>query len=218
MIKLTGRGSKTEQSDETKQNYPRQSSITDSLYPGANEDTSTPPPKVSAKESPEVSKSDAMARDIEEGRLSGYVGNGTTLSGETSFQKMLRVDGHLTGRITSDDGILIVGTNGQVDANIVVATAVINGKVNGDIIATKQLQLVRTAQVVGNIQAPRLVLEDGAVLEGNCTMLKARESSEKGTSESKQEAYANKQSTYQPYPNKSEKTSVDDTKKPTDAV
>ena len=92
---------------------------------------------------------------------------------------MLRVDGHLTGTITSDGGTLIVGTEGQVDANISVSTAMVNGTVNGDIFATEKIQLGRTARVVGNIQAPRVVLEDGAVLEGSCSMIQAREALEK---------------------------------------
>ena len=41
-----------------------------------------------------VSDSESMARDIKEGRLSGFVGSGTVLTGETTFQAMLRVDGH----------------------------------------------------------------------------------------------------------------------------
>src|SRR5688572_13129505 len=77
-----------------------------------------------------ISESDAMARDIKEGRLSGFVGHGTTLTGETDFHAMLRVDGHLVGTVTSAAGTLIIGTNGQVDANIMVAAAMINGTVN----------------------------------------------------------------------------------------
>lgn len=119
-----------------------------------------------------------MARDIKEGRLSGFVGHGTTLTGETEFQAMLRVDGHLIGTVTSDSGTLIIGTNGQVDANVVVAAAMINGTVNGDIIASEKLQLGRTARVMGNIQSPRLIVEEGAILEGSCSMLKARETHE----------------------------------------
>ncbi|MEP6847291.1 MAG: polymer-forming cytoskeletal protein [Acidobacteriota bacterium] len=132
-----------------------------------------------------VSDSESIARDIKEGRLSGFVGHGTTLTGETNFQMMLRVDGQLTGSVTSEGGTLIVGTNGQVDANVDVASAMINGSVNGDINATERIQLGRTAKVVGNIQTPRLILEDGAILEGGCTMLKARDVQEKKTSEPK---------------------------------
>jgi cytoskeletal protein CcmA (bactofilin family) len=119
-----------------------------------------------------------MARDIKEGRLSGFVGHGTTLTGETEFHAMLRVDGHLVGTVTSDAGTLIIGTSGQVDANIIVAAAMINGTVNGDIIASEKLQLGRTARVMGNIQSPRLIVEEGAILEGSCSMLAARETQE----------------------------------------
>ena len=125
-----------------------------------------------------ISESDSMARDIKEGRLSGFVGHGTTLTGETEFHAMLRVDGHLVGTVSSESGTLIIGTNGQVDANIAVAAAMVNGAVNGDIVATEKLQLGRTARVMGNIQSPRLIVEEGAILEGSCSMLKARETQE----------------------------------------
>jgi len=125
-----------------------------------------------------ISESDSMARDIKEGRLSGFVGHGTTLTGETQFHAMLRVDGHLIGTVSSESGTLIIGTNGQVDANIMVAAAMINGTVNGDIVASEKLQLGRTARVMGNIHSPRLIVEEGAILEGSCSMLKARETQE----------------------------------------
>ena len=125
-----------------------------------------------------ISESDSMARDIKEGRLSGFVGHGTTLTGETEFHAMLRVDGHLVGTVTSEAGTLIIGTNGQVDANVSVAAAMINGTVNGDVTASEKLQLGRTARVMGNIQSPRLIVEEGAILEGSCSMLKARETAE----------------------------------------
>ena len=129
-----------------------------------------------------LSESDSMARDIKEGRLSGFVGHGTTLSGETQFHAMLRVDGHLVGSVSSEAGTLIIGNNGQVDANISVAAAMVNGSVNGDIVASEKLQLGRTARVMGNISSPRLIIEEGAILEGSCSMLKAREIEEGGSS------------------------------------
>ena len=60
-----------------------------------------------------MSESESMARDIKEGRLSGFVGAGTVLTGETNFQSMLRVDGHLTGRVTSDEGVIGRGHLGR---------------------------------------------------------------------------------------------------------
>lgn len=118
-----------------------------------------------------VTESESLARDIKEGTLSGFVGNGTMLTGEASFKGMLRVDGHLSGRISSQDGTLIVSTNGQVDANIEVSVAQIFGTVNGDIIATKRIEMGRVARITGNIQTPALVIENGAMFEGSCRMV-----------------------------------------------
>jgi cytoskeletal protein CcmA (bactofilin family) len=137
-----------------------------------------------------------MARDIKEGRLSGFVGHGTVLTGETNFQAMLRVDGQLQGTLSSENGTLIVGSNGQFDANVAVASAMVNGVVNGDIVASEKIQLGRTARVVGNIQTPRLLIEDGAVLEGSCSMVQARDHQEKQQTEAKSQYSSNQYSGY----------------------
>jgi cytoskeletal protein CcmA (bactofilin family) len=130
-----------------------------------------------------VTESESLARDIKEGTLTGFVGNGTTLTGEASFKGMLRVDGALSGRVTSSDGTLIVSTNGRVDANVEVAVAQIYGTVNGDITATKRIEMGRVAKVTGNIQTPALDIEQGALFEGSCRMVQLKEQSEKGTAD-----------------------------------
>jgi cytoskeletal protein CcmA (bactofilin family) len=132
-----------------------------------------------ASSSRAVTESESLARDIKEGLLSGFVGNGTALTGEASFKGMLRVDGHLSGQIRSEGGTLIVGNNGQVDADIEVAVATIHGTVNGDINASQRLELGRAAKVNGNIQTPSLVIEQGAVFEGSCRMVQQKAALEK---------------------------------------
>ncbi|HEV7699149.1 MAG TPA: polymer-forming cytoskeletal protein [Pyrinomonadaceae bacterium] len=164
-----GRGNRPEEQSNDYNTQPQ----TPAAGSGYNYATEPPTPANRA-----ISESDAMARDIKEGRLSGFVGHGTTLTGETEFHAMLRVDGHLIGTVSSESGTLIIGTNGQVDANVAVAAAMVNGAVNGDIVATEKLQLGRTARVMGNIQSPRLIIEEGAILEGSCSMLRARETQE----------------------------------------
>jgi cytoskeletal protein CcmA (bactofilin family) len=127
-------------------------------------------------------ESDALARDIKEGTLTGFVGNGTNMTGEANFKGMLRVDGHLSGRVTSQDGTLIVSTGGQVDANVEVSVAQIYGTVNGDVIASKRIELGRVAKVTGNIQTPALVIEQGAIFEGSCRMAAVRDEQTKAES------------------------------------
>ena len=128
-----------------------------------------------------VTESESLARDIKEGTLTGFVGNGTTLTGEANFKGMLRVDGALSGRVASADGTLIISTNGRVDANVEVAVAQIYGTVNGDITATKRIEMGRTAKVTGNIQTPTLAIEQGAIFEGSCRMVQLKEQAERGT-------------------------------------
>ncbi len=154
-----------------------------SSFQTANE--SKPAADLSAGSSRAMTESETLARDIKEGTLSGFVGGGTVVTGEANFKAMMRVDGHLSGRVSSTSGTLIVGANGKVDANIEVAVAVIHGTINGDIIATQRLELGRAAKVNGNIQTPSLIIEQGAVFEGSCKMLQMSAAAEKGKKDKK---------------------------------
>ena len=148
---------------------------TPNTYPSYQPVSAEPKPAVettpSAASSRAMTESETLARDIKEGTLSGFVGGGTVVTGETNFKAMMRIDGHMSGRVNSSSGTLIVGANGKVDANIEVAVAIIHGTINGDIIATQRLELGRAAKVNGNIQTPSLVIEQGAVFEGSCKMV-----------------------------------------------
>ena len=134
-----------------------------------------------------LTESESLAREIKEGNLSGFVGSGTVVTGEANFKAMMRVDGHLSGRINSSSGTLIVGANGKVDANIEVAVAVVHGTVNGDIIATQRLELGRAAKLNGNIQTASLMIEPGALFEGACKMIRTNAGSGKNKSNGRDE-------------------------------
>src|SRR5215204_1837936 len=93
----------------------------------------------------------------------GFVGDVMKFTGEVRFKSMLRIDGNFSGQVNSSEGTLIVSTGAQVtDAVINVAVAKINGMVEGDIHASKELVLGRTASVTGNLTARGLIIEDGA--------------------------------------------------------
>ena len=125
-----------------------------------------------------MSESETIAREIKDGTLSGFVGGGTAITGESTFKSMLRIDGRFSGRINSTGGTLIVGAGGQVDANISVAVATIQGTVNGDVIAAERIELGRASRLQGNIQTPSLIIEQGAVFEGSCKMTEQKGSAE----------------------------------------
>jgi cytoskeletal protein CcmA (bactofilin family) len=140
------------------------------VTPAANYQTSDQAAANAERTRKAFTDNENLARELKDGTISGFVGSGTNVHGEASFKGMMRVDGTLSGGVKSEKGTLIVSSGGTVEAKIEVAIANINGTVRGDIIATERIELGRSAVVIGNIQAPSLVIEQGAVFDGNCRM------------------------------------------------
>jgi len=161
--------------EEKSQTQATDSSRSYSPYQGG-ETQRTAEPAASTKA---LTESETTAREIKDGTLSGFVGTGTSITGEATFKAMLRIDGHFSGRITSSSGALLVGAGGQVDANVEVSVATIHGVVNGDVIAGQRIELGRAGKLNGNIQTPSLVIEQGGVFEGSCKMIQQKAATDK---------------------------------------
>ena len=89
----------------------------------------------------------------------------------------LRINGSFEGKLDAR-GNLTIGENAKVKATINGDRIVIAGKVTGDIQATQSLSLIAPAVVQGNLTTPRLSVTEGAVLEGQVTMLNVRPAGE----------------------------------------
>lgn len=137
--------------------------------PQTNESFTVAPAESESASRP-IAESAMIAREIREGTLSAFVGGSTRITGDISFKSLLRVDGFLSGRITSDEGTLVVAAAGTIEASVNVAVARIHGTVTGDIVCCERIELGAAAKVKGNIQAPTLIIEPGAVLDGLCRM------------------------------------------------
>lgn len=94
------------------------------------------------------------------------------LDGAIGFKDMLRVNGHISGTVTSERGTLIVDDGATVDAQVDVGVAIIGGVVNGDVVARERVELGRGAVINGNISTPLLSIKPGATFHGDCRMLK----------------------------------------------
>jgi len=101
--------------------------------------------------------------------LTAFIDQGSEFEGKLSFKNTVRIDGAFKGEISSEN-TLIVGEPGVVDATIHSRHVIVSGEVSGDIVASERLVLHKTARVHGDIQAPKLVVEDGAELEGTVRM------------------------------------------------
>jgi cytoskeletal protein CcmA (bactofilin family) len=103
------------------------------------------------------------------GALTAFIDQGSEFTGKLSFKDTVRIDGRFEGEIASEN-TLIVGETGHVQASIRSATVIVSGHVQGDVQASAQVTLHKTAVVNGNIVTQRLVVEDGAELNGQVQM------------------------------------------------
>jgi cytoskeletal protein CcmA (bactofilin family) len=101
--------------------------------------------------------------------ISGFLDQGTDLTGELQFSGTLRLDGNFHGSITTND-ILEVGEHAVVHADIKAGELEIHGRVFGNIEGKRRIEIHPTGRVRGDIQTPVLVVNPGAVLDGRCRM------------------------------------------------
>jgi len=101
--------------------------------------------------------------------INAFLGKDTEFEGKFSFTGMVRVDGRLSGEIFSN-GTLLVGEGAIIKAQIHVGDVIINGEVQGNIFAEGRIEINATGRLFGNIETPRLIIEDGVIFEGNCKM------------------------------------------------
>ncbi|MDG2049662.1 MAG: polymer-forming cytoskeletal protein [Myxococcota bacterium] len=109
------------------------------------------------------------------GGLSAFIDQGSEFEGKLSFKDTVRIDGSFRGEISSQN-TLVVGESGQIEASIRSTVVVVSGSVIGDIEATEQVTLHKTARVEGNLSTPSVVIEEGAVFNGHLAMKAASES------------------------------------------
>jgi len=105
------------------------------------------------------------------GEIAGFIGKGMTFEGTFSFERTVRIDGTLKGEITAG-GTLVVGDAGVVEGDVKVASAIISGSMKGALEASARVELRSPARFTGDIKTPTLIIEEGVVFEGSCTMVK----------------------------------------------
>ena len=87
------------------------------------------------------------------------------IKGSIKFQNDLTIDGKVEGDITSP-GALIIGENADVRAEIKTKSITVHGKVQGNITVEERCELKGRAQLIGDLKAARLVIEEGATFVG----------------------------------------------------
>ena len=87
------------------------------------------------------------------------------IKGSIKFQNELTIDGKVEGEITSP-GVLIIGENAEIRGEIKTKSVTVHGKVHGNITVEERCELKARAQLIGDLKAARLVIEEGATFVG----------------------------------------------------
>jgi cytoskeletal protein CcmA (bactofilin family)/F0F1-type ATP synthase membrane subunit b/b' len=92
---------------------------------------------------------------------------GAEFDGLVLLPASARIDGRISGDVIAS-GLVWIGEAARVKARIQAEEVVVAGVIEGEVLARQRIELLATARVSGALRAPRLVLADGAFLEGRC--------------------------------------------------
>ena len=102
-------------------------------------------------------------------RIDSLIGAGTVVNGNVSFTGGLRIDGQVEGNVVAANGepsTLVISEQAKVDGEIRVSHVVVNGTVNGPVIADNYLELQPRARIFGDVSYKTLEMHVGAVIRG----------------------------------------------------
>lgn len=97
------------------------------------------------------------------------VGAGTTIEGKVKTDGSMRIDGKVVGDVTAKANVTIGGT-GVVEGTVTAANVALAGRVQGTLLASEKLVLENKSVMRGDIRAAKLVVDEGAVFDGQCAM------------------------------------------------
>jgi cytoskeletal protein CcmA (bactofilin family) len=95
------------------------------------------------------------------------IDQGCEAEGRLSFAGTVAMNGKFHGELFTA-GTLFLGAEGDVEAEVQVSVGIISGQIKGNITGRERIELSPTARIFGNIVTPVLVLQEGAVFDGQC--------------------------------------------------
>lgn len=119
------------------------------------------------------------------------IGKSITIKGELTGNEDLQIDGNVDGRIDLPNNQLTIGADGEVKAEVTAKAVIVIGHVTGNVAATDKIEVEASGIVDGDVRAPRLVVAEGAVLNGAVEMGAKASSSASTTPQPQPAAAAN---------------------------
>lgn len=97
------------------------------------------------------------------------IARGVKVEGEFISQGDVTIEGDVYGTLATT-GLLIVGPESKIRANVQAGDAVISGVVEGNIVVAKRLEIKASAKLLGDVSAETLSIEAGAELNGRLSV------------------------------------------------
>lgn len=97
------------------------------------------------------------------------IGEKSYFTGSFNINGSLRIDGRFEGKSLKADQ-LYIGVDGKVKTSIEAVSVIVEGLIMGNINATSRVLLMPTAKVYGDIRTPELIIQNGVLLEGRCSI------------------------------------------------
>jgi cytoskeletal protein CcmA (bactofilin family) len=98
------------------------------------------------------------------------IGPKIKFKGELTGEEDLLIMGSVEGSVDLKGNHLTIGSEGVIKANVSARAITVEGRVEGDIVATERIAIKSSSQVKGNLKAERVTLEDGAKFRGSIDM------------------------------------------------
>ena len=105
---------------------------------------------------------------------SSLVGKTLLIKGEIFSEDEILIEGKIQGKITVKNRV-VIGRDGDVEAEIEARDVVIKGKVTGNVRGSQRVEIVPAGTLHGNITSPRVVIADSGFFEGNIEMKQQRD-------------------------------------------
>lgn len=110
----------------------------------------------------------AKGNEEEQNNLN-IIGNGTNINGDVVSNGDIRIDGGITGNLTTK-AKLVLGATGKVLGEISCKNSEVSGQIDGKITVDELLVLKSTARINGDIITSKISIEPGAIFTGTCNM------------------------------------------------
>lgn len=104
------------------------------------------------------------------GKVTVFIGQGSDIEGKHTFTGTVLLNGKLQGELTTT-GALIVNDKGSVNGAVRAQSVLVMGEVMGHVQASERVELKPSARVFADLEAPVVVIEEGALFEGHCRVI-----------------------------------------------